>query len=96
MIDVWLVVSNSVWIAGLSVVLAAVSWASWKASVERAEGARLRTVLARPGVRLVWALGMALFCAGMAATGRAWWERALWGALAVAFAVYALLPQTRS
>ena len=87
MIDVWLVASNSLWIAGLSLLLATVSWASWAASVDKG---RMRAILARPGARRAWGLGTALFCAGMAATGRAWWEWVLWGTLAVALPVYAL------
>ena len=86
MIDVWLVASNSLWIAGLSLLLATVSWASWVASVEEV---RMRAVLARRGARRAWGLGMALLCTGMAATGRAWWEYTLWGVLAAAFLVHA-------
>jgi hypothetical protein len=89
MIDVWLVFSNSLWIVGLSLLLATVSWASWAASVE---ALRFRTVLARRAPRRAWCLGTALFCAGMAATGRAWWERGLWGVLVVAFLAYGFVP----
>jgi hypothetical protein len=90
MIDGWLVLSNSFWIAGLSLLLATISWASWAASLE---DIRFWTFLARPGVRRVWSLALVLFCAGMAATGRAWWEHVLWSVLAVAFLVYAIAPQ---
>ena len=88
MIDVWGVVANGVWILGLAVLLAAFSWASWVASVERG---RVRTVLGRPGARRALGLGLVLFCAGLAATGRTWWERALWALLSVLFAVQAWL-----
>jgi hypothetical protein len=88
-IDLWFVASNSLWIAGLSLLLATISWASWAASVE---GARMGTLLARRGARRAWSLGLALFSSGLAATGRAWWERALWGALAIAFLASALTP----
>ena len=87
-IDVWEMVANSVWILGLAVLLAAFSWASWAAS---AEGVRFRTMLRRPGMQRVLSLGLMLFCAGLAATGRAWWERTLWGLLTAIFAVQALL-----
>lgn len=86
MIDVRGVTANSLWILGLAVLLAALSWAHWVASTEKA---RYRTVLGRPRARRALALGFFLFCAGLAATGRAWWERALWGVLAAAFAVQA-------
>ena len=70
MIDLWHVVSNSIWIAGLAMLLAALSWARW---IGENQGRR------RP--RLALNLGLALFCAGLAATGRGWWERVLWGLL---------------
>jgi hypothetical protein len=85
-INVWEVVANSVWILGLAVLLAAFSWASWAASVA---GIRFRMVLCRPRMQRVLSLGLMLFCAGLAATGRAWWEQTLWGLLAVIFAVQA-------
>jgi hypothetical protein len=95
MIDIWLVASNGLWIAGLSVLLATLSWASWAASLERADGVRLGTVLDRPGLRRAWGLGLVLFCAGMAATGRAWWEWTLWLVVAVASAIYAFRPHAQ-
>ena len=90
MIDVWFVAANGLWIAGLSVLLAAWSWASWAASVgER----RLRVMLVQPGVQRAVGLGMALFCAGLAATGRWWWGRALWAALAVGGMVHVVVSR---
>jgi len=77
-IDVWGVIANSLWILGLAVLLAMLSWAHWVASTE---GKRLRAVLGRPRTDL----GSSLFCAGLAATGRTWWERVLWGLLAAAW-----------
>ena len=71
MIDVWYITSNSIWIAGLAVILAALSWARWIDGED--QGRR------QPGLALN--LGLALFCVGLAATGRGWWERALWGLL---------------
>ena len=88
MIDLWLVASNTLWIAGLSLLLAALSWASWAAGVE---GIRVGDALARLGARLVVSLGMAMFCAGLAATGRARGEVLLWVALAAGFGVYFIL-----
>ena len=70
MIDVWYVTSNLIWIAGLAMLLAALSWARW---IGENQGRR------RP--RLALNLGLTLFCAGLAATGRGWWERVLWGLL---------------
>jgi hypothetical protein len=75
MIDVWGTVSSGLWIAGLAVLLAVLSWAHWIATGQQT---RMRVVLGRAHPRQVLHLGLALFCAGLAATGRAWWERILW------------------
>jgi hypothetical protein len=88
MIDIWGVAANSLWILGLAVLLATLSWSHWTASVEKV---RFRLVLSRPGIQRALDLGLFLFCAGLAATGRAWWERILWGLLAAVFAVQACL-----
>ncbi len=93
MIDVWSLVANSLWILGLAVLLTVLSRACWIASTE---GNRLRAVLRRPWAQLVSALGLALFCAGLAATARTWWERGLWGLLAIAWLVQAWLAGRRT
>jgi len=91
-IDVWGVVANSLWILGLTVLLACLSWANWAAA---SEGQRLRAVLARPAVGRAVDAGLLLFCAGLAATARSWWERALWCLLALWWAVQAWLAIPR-
>lgn len=88
LIDVWGVIANSLWILGLAALLATLSWAHWVASTEKT---RLRTILRRPPIRRILDLGLVLFCAGLAATSRTWWERALWGLLAAAWTVQAWL-----
>jgi len=92
MIDVWGVLANSLWVLGLSTVLAVLSWAHWAASREEA---RFRVVLGWAGHQMALDLGLALFCSGLAATSRRWWERALWGLLAVAWVVQAVLSGRR-
>lgn len=92
MIDVWGVAANGLWVLGLSVLIAALSWARW---VAQKEGLRCRAVLGRPKIQLVIDLGLLLFCAGLAATSRTWWERVLWGLLAVAWVVQAWLTGRR-
>ena len=87
MIDVWDLFGNALWIAGLAVLLATLSWAHWVASEQQG---RMRAVLARPWPRRMLSLGCSLLCMGLAATGRAWWEVALWGLLSAAWAVCAL------
>ena len=88
MIAVWGAAANSLWILGLAVLLAVLSWTRWAASTEKA---RFRVVWGRPRVQQVLDLGLVLFCIGLAATTRTWWERVLWGLLAAAFVVQAWL-----
>lgn len=88
MIDVFSLAANALWILGLAVLLAVLSWARWEAQRERV---RLRHALARPPIQLGLDLGLLLFCVGLAATGRTWWERVLWSLLAVGWTVHAWL-----
>jgi hypothetical protein len=79
MVD-WLgVATNSVWILGLALVLAVLSYADWSAYTTRQ---RLRVVLGRAAFRMALWSGLTLFCAGVALSGGRWWERILWGVLA--------------
>ena len=89
MIDIASVAANALWVLGLALLLAALSWARWLA---QRDDARLRQVLRRSGLRRTIDLALLLFCAGLAATSRRWWERALWGLLAAAWALQAVLP----
>jgi hypothetical protein len=86
MIDIWGVMANGLWVLGLALLLATLSWAHWAASMERT---RFRTILGRPGVQRTTNLALALFCLGLATTARKWWERAVWGLLTVAWVVQA-------
>lgn len=84
MIDIWAVLANSLWILGMAVLLATFSWAYWMADTK---GGRLRTMMGLPRIQQALNGGAFLFCAGLAATSRVWWERLLWGLLAVAWVV---------
>ena len=88
MIDFRSVAANALWILGLALILAALSWVYWVAA---RENVRFRVALNRPGVARGLDIGLMLFCAGLAATARTGWERALWGVLAVVFLVTALM-----
>jgi hypothetical protein len=81
-IDVWGVLANGLWVVGLATLLAGFSWAYW---ISQTEQVRLRRVLGRPRVDRRLSLGLLLLCAGLATTGRAWWERVLWTVLAAAW-----------
>lgn len=84
MIDIWGVVANGPWVVGLAVLLATLSWAHWAAGVE---DVRFRETLGRTEVRRIMDVGLALFCAGLAATSDVWWRQVLWGLLAAAWVV---------
>lgn len=87
MIDLWGVVANALWILGLALILAALSWANGVAVRERVP---FRSALGRPGVRRALDGGLVLLCAGLAATARTRWEQALWGMLAIGFGALAM------
>jgi hypothetical protein len=84
MIDIWGVLANSLWIVGMTILLATFSWAYW---IAQEKGHRLRTVIDRPRIQQVLNGGGFLFCVGLAATAHAWWESILWGLLAAAWVV---------
>lgn len=75
MIDWQSVFFNGFWILGLAILLAAVSYYSWKARVEK------RRVRARlndpPFLRLFW-LSFSFIGIGLAGTSSRWWETGLW------------------
>jgi len=84
MVD-WLgVATNSLWILGLTLVLAVLSYADWSAHTTRQ---RIRVVLGQVTFRRSLWIGLTLFCVGVALSGGRWWERALWGVLAVMAAI---------
>ncbi len=74
---------GALWIAGLSIVLAAWSYAYWQAREERI---RLRDVLARPAFQLAFNGGLALFTGGLAWGSSVLWERLAGLAVALVFA----------
>ena len=88
MIDVWAMLANGLWVAGVALLLAALSWAHWRASRERRP---LRAELRRPDTGRALNAGMVFFCAGLAATGQRWWEWVLWGLLSLGFLLQAVL-----
>ncbi|MCX6071629.1 MAG: hypothetical protein NTU91_12365 [Chloroflexi bacterium] len=87
LIDWGLVGFSSLWIGGLALILSALGMADYHAAVSHVT---MRQVLAEAGYRVAIDLGMTFFCVGMLGMAVAWWERVLWGLLAVAFLAYAL------
>lgn len=74
---------GALWIAGLSISLAAFSHTQW---VAKQEGVRLRIALSWDSFTAPFFAGLTLFAAGMAWGALALWERIAWAAIAVAFA----------
>lgn len=74
---------NSLWILGLALALAALSYASWEASLHKE---KFRARLNRAPIQVALNLAGVLFCAGLAAIAASTLEIVLWALLAVAFA----------
>ncbi len=83
-LDFYSVAANALWVLGLALILAALSWAN---GISAREQASIRGALGRSGVQRALNGELVLLCAGLAATGRTWWEQVLWGALAAWFIV---------
>ncbi len=71
------------WIAGLGIVLAAASHASWRAALD---GTRLAQQLRAPAFRLPASAGLILVTVSMLWGATPAWERALWAACSIVLA----------
>lgn len=92
MID-WLnLAANSLWIIGCAVGLAAISYASWEASLNQV---KLRQKLRGAGYQAAFNAAGLLFCVGLAGLSSRWWEVLLWTALSTWFAIQLALPLFR-
>lgn len=85
MIDWYGLFHNALWVLGLAIALASLSYTDWRRRTAEPRQS-LRHALGRPGFQAVFSLGMVLFCAGLALGGDAWWQMAGWAILAAAFA----------
>ena len=88
MIDWWGVCANTLWIAGLAVLLAV--WSLGYYEGQRASRP-VRRVLAQRAYASSLTLGWVLFCAGLAATETRLWARVLWSVLGAALIVERVL-----
>lgn len=76
MIDWYMVAANGLWIAGLSVVVAAFSYHDW---IARETSRRRRNLFKQRSWQLPWTSGMCLTCVGWGLSqGARWWETWLW------------------
>lgn len=82
MIDGWSVCSNALWISGGALALAAFSYASWQASVNRQ---RLRLALGQSSIQSALNAAGILFSLGLAATAQSTLETIIWLILAGLF-----------
>ena len=83
LIDWYFVAVSALWILGLSILLAAFSYHDW---LRRETGRRWKEITAGPSWSLAFSAGMLFFCLGIGLErDAAWWERILWGTLALSF-----------
>lgn len=88
MIDWYGLFANSLWILGLSIALATLSYASWQASVLRE---RTVNLLKTSGSLTSFSIAGTLFCAGLATTSDAVIETVIWTILAFLFLIQLVL-----
>jgi len=94
MLSLQSVLIDALWIIGLAILLATVSYMSWYKSVN---GWGWRYALNLPHMLLPLCVGLAIFCVGMALNGRTafepapWWETVVWSILAALFCVQSVL-----
>jgi hypothetical protein len=84
MIDWYLVGFSALWILGLGLVVAALSFANYQAGQQKW---RFRQALEIPACRIMIDLGLVLFCLGWTGSVSSTWEHLLWAVLALVFAV---------
>ena len=85
MIDWFGVFYNALWIFGLAIVLAALSYGDWRRRLA-VQKESFRHALAGPGLQAAVSLGFTFFCAGLALGSAVWWQIAAWVALGLFFA----------
>lgn len=84
MIDWYSFGFGALWILGLGLVTAALSFANYLASQQKR---RFRQALEMAACRIMIDLGLVFFCLGWAGSVSAVWERLLWAVLALMFAL---------
>jgi hypothetical protein len=92
MIDWWPVLTNALWIIGLTTALAIFSWADWRASQE---GKGLRSAVRYLAHSPSFAVSIVLVALGACLAVVTWLERVVWLLLAAAFAVLAIRAWSR-
>ena len=88
MIDWWWLFTNTLWVLGAAILLAAVSYAMWEASWKQISW---RARLGQPGYQAVIHAALLLVSLGAGANESRRWLQAAWLGLALAFVVLAVL-----
>jgi hypothetical protein len=95
MLDWFNIAGNALWIIGLALALATISYASWEAWLYRENLAARLTVNKQA---MLYLAGL-LFCCGLGATSNTTWEVVFWvvlGVILVIQLVRTVLPSQRS
>ena len=80
----WIAVgTGSLWIAGLAIICAALSYAHWRA---RHTGERLRKIVGIRSYQVILNLGAAMVGMSLFLTARSLWERVVWAVLTTVIA----------
>jgi hypothetical protein len=86
LVDWALVGRSALWLLGLSVVLAGLSFAEYRAAQQRRP---MKEVLARPVYQQALSGGLGLVCLGLLAGSPTLWEAGVWAAFSAGFAYLA-------
>jgi hypothetical protein len=79
---------NALWVLACAIFLAALSYASWEASLYKV---KMRERLRLPGYQTIFNLAAVLFCAGLAGLADNFIIRIVWIILAVLSLIFAIL-----
>jgi len=77
---------SSLWIVGLSIILSVLGFADYHAKMRKR---RFREELRGVEYQRFINIGLALFCFGLLGSSSTWWEKLLWGLLALSFTFFA-------
>jgi len=86
LIDWRMVGFSSLWILGLSIILTVLGFADFHAKTRKR---RFREELRGVEYQRFINIGLALFCLGLLGSSSTWWEKVLWGILALSFTFFA-------
>jgi hypothetical protein len=86
LIDWRMIGFSSLWIVGLSIILSVLGFADYHAKMRKR---RFREELRGVQYQRFINIGFVLFCLGLLGSSSTWWEKVLWGLLALSFTIFA-------